>query len=91
MEGKLSILNPLPGDYAKDLKKFKSVVASYVDRNFLLVPAGGNKVRIIHNCFIHGDPESTTVVVGTQLWTLLYFVVRLAYRRHNVRVEHTTL
>jgi hypothetical protein len=61
---KLSIFDPLPGDYAKDSEKFKAMVASYSDRNFLLVPAGGNKVRIIHYCFIHGDPRSPTVVVG---------------------------
>jgi hypothetical protein len=56
MKDKLSIFDPLPGDYAKDSEKFKSVVASYSDGNFLIVPAGGNKVRIIHHCFIHGDP-----------------------------------
>jgi hypothetical protein len=64
MKGKLSILNPLPGNYAKNSEKFESMVASYSDGNFLLIPAGGNKVRIIHHCFVHGDPGGTTVVVG---------------------------
>jgi hypothetical protein len=64
MKGKLSILDPLPGDYAENSEKFKSMVASYSDGNFLLIPARGNKVRIIHHCFVQGDPGGTTVVVG---------------------------
>jgi hypothetical protein len=56
LKEKCSIFDPLPGDYAKDSEKFKSVVASYSDGKLLLVPAGGNKVRIIHHCFVHKDP-----------------------------------
>jgi hypothetical protein len=47
-----------------DLERFKSIVATYYDENFLVLPAGGSNVRIIHRCFVHGDPGSPTVVVG---------------------------
>jgi hypothetical protein len=42
----------------------RRTVASYLDENFLLVPVGGNKVRIIHAPFVHRDPGGPTVVLG---------------------------
>jgi hypothetical protein len=63
-KSELSILDPLPRDYANDTNKFKSCVASYPDGNFLALPAGGNSVRIIHHCFVHGDPGQQPTVVG---------------------------
>jgi hypothetical protein len=63
-KGKLSILNPLPINYVNDSERFKSIVATYPDGNFLVLLAGGFNVRIIHHCFVKGDPGSPTVVVG---------------------------
>jgi hypothetical protein len=63
-KGKLSIFDPLPGDYANGADKSKSAVATYPDGNFLVLPAGGNNVRILHHCFVYGEPGSPSVVVG---------------------------
>jgi hypothetical protein len=52
------------GDYPNDADKFRSVAVTYPDGNFLVLPARGNNVRIIHHCFVHGEPGSPPVVVG---------------------------
>jgi len=63
-KSKLSIFDPLPRDYANETNIFKSCVASFPDGNSLVLPAGGNSVRIIHHCFVHGDPGLQPIVVG---------------------------
>ena len=38
-------------DYAEDQLKFGEIVDKYQGEYFLLLPAGGNRVNLVHNCF----------------------------------------
>jgi hypothetical protein len=51
-ENKLSVLDSISLEYVGRPDKFKKVVEfNSDDENFLLLPAGGNRVSIVHSCF----------------------------------------
>ena len=44
-------LHVLPSSYVNDPTVFIDTVDCLEGENFLLIPAGGNKVSLVHNCF----------------------------------------
>jgi hypothetical protein len=50
-ENKRSLLNYVPRTFVGHPAAFKKVIEDNGEENFLLLPAGGNRVNIVHNCF----------------------------------------
>jgi hypothetical protein len=61
---RISAFDSLPSGYVNRPESFKTTVAAYPDRNFLLILAGGNLVRCIHHCFNFKEFEKQDSVVG---------------------------
>ena len=64
--GELSELDDVPPSYAGDSRAFSSTIAT-VDEDlvFLMIPAAGKRVSILHQCFSHSEkPGREASVIG---------------------------
>ena len=57
-ESQLSLSNKSPSTFVDDRNAFETALNSFERENFLLLPDGGNRVKLVHNCFTAdmGDP-----------------------------------
>jgi hypothetical protein len=62
-ENKISLLNDVPLSFVNNPSGFKRAVEENSGEKFLLLAAGGNRVRIVQNCFTSKEEQPGTMEV----------------------------